>query len=224
MSSNQFDWYGREYPERSLVENDMYEQEYPGKYGMEQGEQLTHGPARREQMGEEISKLDENKQYLAYVSLNNIMPYEDFMTFVEQMEYESGIWCAVKCDDEMWRPENMGFYCTLMNQSTLCSWDEMAYPNLFTWHGIAPDYNAAREAIKSEIFAKEHFVSMLNYMADQETFCEMMMLDKNFGEMAEYVEENGIEVYGFVMVGQKEDFVALSGREEVYVMDIENLY
>ena len=61
-------------------------------------------------------------------------------------------------------------------------------------------------------------------MADQETFCEMMSLHEDFEGMAEYVEENGIEVYGFVLMDQKENLIELSRQEEVYVMDIQDMY
>ena len=225
MTDNQFDWFQREHLELSLAENEAYEQEHPEEYGLKENEILTHGPVTRDQMEEKLAKLEKDKLYLAYVSLNNLMSYEEFMAFIDRMDYGSGVWCAVKCDgDDGWRPENVGFYCTLLSQSTLLSWDEETYPNLFTWHGIEPDYDKAKENIRTEAFAKEHFMSMLRYMAVQETFCEMMLLHDDFEGMAEYIEENGIEVYGFVLMDQKEDLIELGRQEEVYVMDIQYMY
>lgn len=71
--------------------------------------------------------------------------------------------------------------------------------------------------VREEASAAEHFGVMLNYMADQEQFLEMMgQVPDRYREAAEYVEENGLTVYGFACRADKETLQNMHQMREVY--------
>ena len=113
---------------------------------------------------------------------------------------------------------NMGFYLN-PGHSTFLNWDREKYPNLMLWQSgmNEKEYDNMTENIKSEDFMKTHFISLLNYMSDQEMFLEMVGEDSRiFEEAADYIDKNGITVYGFACIAEKEDLIVLNEREEVY--------
>ena len=75
----------------------------------------------------------------------------------------------------------------------------------------------AGEKIADEASAGEHFAVMLDYMAEQEKFLEMMGQSADgFAEAADYVRENGLEIYGFACIAQKDVLLELMETDEVY--------
>ena len=81
----------------------------------------------RELCRENLNALDDNSFYLAYVTLDRILPYEAFLEFSEaQSESIMDVWCAPRTMTEgsyqaAGRPANLGFY-TLLGQSALVEW------------------------------------------------------------------------------------------------------
>lgn len=225
MAGNQFDWFQRENADLSLRELDEKE-----KQDMELGENeyLVHGAALKEDMKENLAKMNDNEYYLAYITLNEMMEYEDFIKFYQQQEDLGYGWCAVKVNDsadfpdgQSFRPENLGFYCDLVF-GTSCGWDKEKYSNLLLWENMEEgSFQKCEKGLQKEAFVKEHFISLLRYMADQKAFCKMMNADQDFSGAAEYVEKNGVKVYGFAAVVDKEALMKLSEMEEVYVIDAE---
>ena len=62
-----------------------------------------------------------------------------------------------------------------------------------------------------------HFLSMLRYISDQQRFREMVGdYGGVYSEAISYVEQNGLQIYGFVMVGQKEQLIELNQDEQVF--------
>ena len=58
---------------------------------------------------------------------------------------------------------------------------------------------------------------MLDYMSEQEEFLEMMgQSPDGFAEAADYVRENGLEMYGFACIAQKDVLLELMETDEVY--------
>lgn len=177
----------------------------------------------REQATETLLGLDENEKYVAFVTLNELMPYEDFVAFLDSKDYVYGAWCA-PCvneysDNRMFRPGNIGFNCQT-GSSTSIEWDNEKYPELFVWdNGVFEEgrYDEMQENIKNEEYMTTHFVSLLNYMADQDKFLKMMDLDAEaMLSAAEYVNKNGLTIYGFACVGEKANLLKLNDCPEVY--------
>lgn len=66
-----------------------------------------------------------------------------------------------------------------------------------------------------------HFESLLRYMGAQEQFCAMMGEDAaEYTQAAEYIQENGIAIHGFVAVVPPEAALQLAGSQDVEVMII----
>ena len=76
----------------------------------------------------------------------------------------------------------------------------------------------AEERIKDESFAAEHFAVMLDYMSGQDEFLGMMGQQdgETYAEAADYIRENGLQVYGFACVADKETLLELNAEEEVF--------
>ena len=151
----------------------------------------------REQSAETLNALDDNGRYLAYVTLDNLMPYEDYIAFTEELENledDQGagladLWCApvteawedsVEGDAEvgnMLRIQNLGFYTDLSVGALALDWDREKYPDLVLWaNGADGEYrwDEVRENMKDEDFAAEHFAVMLEYLSGQDEFLEML--------------------------------------------------
>lgn len=196
--------------------------------------QIIHASAGDpEQATEALKELNPYEMYVAYVSLDCIMSYEEFMDFLgEDCEFPH-IWCAVLTDQQDQSEDNLcirniGFYCDL-TQSTNLEWDRERYPGLFVW----PEDDTIEDLedrLKDEDYMVTHFTSLLRYLADQDQFLEMMDTSGYCPESAEdcraiadYVEKNGLQVYGFAAVMDKETALKLNQREEVYLIDTETL-
>lgn len=109
-----------------------------------------------------LEALDENGTYVAYVTLDRMMPYEEFMAFLESSETIRNMgcyWCAVCTENgieeidtsqngvteelggktmtrmSIFRAENIGFNCDLTSSHAL-DWDREKYPNLLLWDNI----------------------------------------------------------------------------------------
>ncbi len=229
MIGNEFDWFQREDPNGSLRELDKKEAKEMQEMAEIDGEEeyvLTHGPITREGAKEKLQGLEENRYYLAYVTLDQMMDYNTFLKFIHYPDSYSNVWCAVRTNGderEGFSPKNVGFYCNPARNYEI-SWDEEKYPNLFGMWKENETVEEYEQRVGKESFAKEHFVSLLNYMADQERFRKMMVTsDVDFAQAARYVEKNGIKIYGFVLTAKKEELLELDQREEVYVMDVHEL-
>ena len=222
---NFFGWYQRESAEIPLTQQDRSEQkqwkkENPGEEG-----NLVHGRIEREYNEDHLKQLDDRKYYCAYVTLNEMMSYEDFCKFYEKQELLGG-WCAVKNmesgdDGTYFEPANLGFSLDPSSNSLL-NWDQEAYPNLFS-------STRDTKGVYSEEAAKAHFLDLLSYMRQQEDFLDLMDEDaaenglRNRLEQTEsYVKEHGITVYGFVARMTKAQAQKLLEQEEVYTVDVGN--
>ena len=74
---------------------------------------------------------------------------------------------------------------------------------------------------KREDVATKHFISMLNYMSDNEKFCRMMKTDENGFDpqsAVEYVKDNGLTIYGFVTRADKDKLLELLVHDEIYTV------
>ena len=175
-----------------------------------------------EQAKETLINLEEDKKYIGYVTLDRLIRYDEFIDFINRQKNIYSVWCTPCTSDfsdgGSFNTMNMGFYLN-PGHSTFLNWDREKYPNLMLWQSgmNEKEYDNMTENIKSEDFMKTHFISLLNYMSDQEMFLEMVGEDSRiFEEAADYIDKNGITVYGFACIAEKEDLIVLNEREEVY--------
>lgn len=75
------------------------------------------------------------------------------------------------------------------------------------------------EAGISEEKAVAHVSSLLNYLADQSKFLKVLEYDSDFvadiRKYAEEIKQDGLHIYGFVMIGKKDEICALRDIPEV---------
>ena len=182
-----------------------------------------------------LQELDERKMYIGYVSLDKIMSYADFKKYVDKQDLAE-VWCAVQVAELEKEEEvvvnfqsnipNIGFVCN-PSYNTAIKWDEKKYPNLLPGcetqdMGNEDEWDDPEENLKSESNARQHFVSLLNYLSNQKKFLAMMEKDnsnyttKELKEMVSYIKKNGIKVYGFTTIADKETLLKLSKQSEVY--------
>lgn len=226
----------------------------------------------REMATEILQNLNDSTIYLAYITLDRITPYEEFMEFVEKSEYPIS-WCAVctengistvdiqsekaetgtdaaknrtgtaetgsdraevecKIAEPYFRAENLGFQCN-PDHSNMLNWDGETYPHLILWDENEEgkeERDKLDEYTKNESYMQEHFVSMLRYMAEQEQFLELMegqssaaLMADRFLSAADYVEQNGLMVYGCVAIADKETILQMNEDAAVYEIYAEEL-
>ena len=184
---------------------------------------FAYTPESKEQSAKYLEELDDNKLYLAYVTLDKILSYDDFIRFTEKYsEQMSDIWCvprtAVDSHMHIGRPANLGFYIQL-EQSSMREWDREKYPDLILWaFDDMSDWDEAEEKIKDEAYAAEHFAVMLDYMSEQDKFLRMMgeQAAETYAEAADYIRENGLQIYGFACVADKETLLELNAEDAVF--------
>ena len=154
-------------------------------------------------------------KYVVFVTLNRQMPYEDFIAWTKKEEIPGLLWCA-PCTRASGPPQNLGFYYDFLYGAAM-GWDRDAYPNLFfdTDKGIDID---------KESTVRSHFTSQLRYLASREAFCKMLEIyPEELSAAADYVEENGLRIYGFVTLVNKEQAEQIEKSNEVFQISAEEL-
>lgn len=202
----------------TLEENIEYTRKY---FKMKDNEEVNMCAAgTKEESIKTLKSLDSQKMYIGYVSLDKIMTYEDFKKYIDKQDL-SEVWCAVQTLDE-----NIGFVCNPSYTSAI-EWDKKKYPNLLP--GCDPDemnnddeWDTMEKNLLKESYASQHFVSLLNYLANQKKFLTMMEETSNeytperLRENASYIKKNGLKIYGFATIADKDTLLKLSKQNEVY--------
>lgn len=234
-ASNVFEWSGSMWDSSLSLSEQIFEEgrltegegadgnEYPRT--VRSAQSLAGTP---EEAKKALQKLNDNTKYAAYVTLDKMMEYDAFVQFIDAQEDIYGVWCApcTNAAGKSFQVGNLGFYYNPGN-STQLEWDQEKYPYLQLWSAAMFEGSDDRDwlgDIKKEDFAATHFISMLRYMSKQKQFCKMMdQTETMFADAADYVEENGLTVYGFAVFAEKEALLRLNGNDEVYVIGTEPL-
>ena len=91
--------------------------------------------------------------------------------------------------------------------------------------GAFDSWDRVREKMKETDFAQNRFVTMLKYMANQDEFlgaiCQQSA--ERYEDAADYVEQNGLKIYGFACVGYKADLLKMNQTDEVFGIYTEEL-
>ena len=128
---------------------------------------------------------------------------------------------------------NIGFVCN-PSYTTEMDWDNKKYPNLLpgceTKNVEDNDYwSKMKENLKAEKNAKQHFISLLNYLADRKQFLTMMEGKSSeyspeiLKAMASYIKKNGLKIYGFTTIANRADLLKISKQNEVYEIYTEEI-
>ncbi len=223
---NVFGWFQAE-EEMDLSLSDIMEQEKNN--GM--GGMLHASIGDRETATNALQSLDENEYYVGYVTLEEVLPYEEFVTF-DQENQCFATWCAVVTGEQMGECVNpLGFFMA-PPVSTATTWNQDQYPYLQRLHSDSASNGVAwceEEYEKDITLMKNHFISLMKYYRDQTQFRKTFIPDSEetidtFDNKIQYVEENGLNIYGFMVVANKEELLKLNEMPEVYEIVTEVLY
>ncbi len=147
-----------------------------------------------------LQTLDEKQMYTAYFSLDQLMDYE---TLCNDLGAASDLWYAVYT--EFAANSAIGFYPGM--GSNILTWDEERYPLLRTT-GNADTLDLLMQDPDA---MKAHFLSMLRYMQDYPQLGQMFDWGPtNWDAAIQYIEENGLQIYGFCATADKETLLKLS--------------
>ena len=167
---------------------------------------ISDGPwGTKEEAFERLQYLEEDKMYTAYFSLEELMDYE---SFCEQVG-DRGYWCAVDAPNSF---QDFGFF--QYSGGRYMAWDAKSYPYLRL---LGMDDHDSYEVMET------HFLSMLKYMRDNHEIAEMLGYsdygsweDREAWNFAiDYIEENGMQIYGFAVETDKATILELSENENV---------
>lgn len=156
----------------------------------------------------ELQKLNENDNYIAYVTLDEIKTISQFVDWCTKTEV-SPDWCAINLNNYEGNNINRGSFG--FNYSTTCTemhYDKNAYPYLSS-------FDAASGKDKNEVMTT-HVISMLTYLSKQTSFNKMMgnnIID--YEKVADNIKSNGLNVSGFMIVAPKSELLRIGKADGV---------
>ena len=172
-----------------------------------------------QEMKADLNTLDDNERYIAYITLNEDMDYEVACKWIDQ--YGTGYpWALIVTQDDGYA-ESMGMYTDYIGVSA--AFDEKKYPYLLRCREPFMKDPYEDPPYKEE-YAKKHFISMLRYEADNPEFMKMVdgttagiegeLIKEWTNNKIQYIERNGLKVYGFAVDATKEMLlnIAKSGK------------
>ena len=171
---------------------------------------------RPEDAKEEIRQLkDSKKPVKAYVTLSKDLTYPQVHKLCMKYDLFS-IWCGIRL------PGNKMGYGFTTDTSGACYEKDCPlnkkYPELL--YSDTSDVSSD-DPKKLAGFYKKHFTSMLQYMADNPEFAEMMdnssfFEKKDIDEMVSYINKKGMKIYGFAVYADKDTLLKLYDESDVY--------
>lgn len=172
-----------------------------------------------EEMLAELESLDDKDRYIACITLNEDMDYEAACKWIDQ--YGTGFpWALIVTQDDGYA-ESMGMYTDYIG--VRAAFDAKKYPYLLRCREPFMKDPYEDPPYKEE-YAKKHFISMLRYEADNPEFMKMVdgttasiegePIKEWTGNKIQYIERNGLKVYGFAVDATKEMLleIAKSGK------------
>ena len=166
-----------------------------------------------------IGDLQENRMYRAYITLDRMQSYEDARAFALKKDL-GGCWYAVETGSEIC--EVIGMYDGFTGGYVREEVED--YPYLF---GYEEGGDKIFDELDTDEKAAQHFTSMLRFLQDQKVFSKMMdvgsLMTLSLQDCAEYVEQNGLRIYGLVADMDKDDMLELLEDDAVYAIGIEGV-
>lgn len=93
-------------------------------------------------------------------------------------------------------------------------WQRLFCKLFFSVDVLSVDY--IEGACDDEEIMTTHFVSMLRYLSDQKRFLRMMDDQTDYTEYADYVEQNGLHIYGIMVTDQRDNLLQLKKDDRIY--------
>ena len=164
---------------------------------------FQHAEGSAERAFAALQELDEDEVYTAYFSLNELTDYE---TIYEQIGMA---WYAVDCGT----PYDLGFWSHF--GGNVFDWDREKYPLLSTKDSKGSIKEVLENAASEEAM-RTHLLSMLRYLWDHPEVLQLFGGEHyDLDLVIQRVEENGIKIYGFVVIGDKETILKIAEAENI---------
>ena len=167
-------------------------------------------------------------EYTAYLSLDRIISYEDACRLADNWNLGPW-WCGIWLGSH--GEQIMGMRGSLLSYDDQSSVDGYSY--LLGYEDSKKEdgssASSAGENYSAEYprHAREHFLSLLQYMKDQKNFDRMMNIEEvllsDDGEdgPADYVKKHGLKVYGIAIRADKAKLLKLLNDDAVYTISVE---
>lgn len=129
----------------------------------------------------------------------------------------------------------LGMYVA-SHYSDFKAWDDSTFPNLQMMRepenreSVTEDYfDEVDKKYQDPEFMKTHFMSLLRYYGRQTTFRQMFhhnqdpITAEDYDGKATYVEENGLQIYGFMVIADKDELLRINDVSGVYEVAVKSL-
>lgn len=177
----------------------------------------------KEEAFDELSKLEDDKLYHAYVSLDKVYSFSEFKA-LEQKDDLEPTWCAISVKNEdqteskytTYNTGNVGF--RMYTSCSSLAFDQKKYP-LLTAFSLAEQESANKDVLEEKDVTK-HVISMLQYLQDNEDIVKLIENDQdtgktNYASMIDSIQKDGLHIYGY--------YVEDTGKELKKLKDISNV-
>ena len=170
---------------------------------------------------QQLQGLDDHRLYLAYVSFNRVMDYDDARKMADQYELISP-WMGIVTDRDF--NEVIGLNSSY-ETGVMLPFDQKKYPFLLGSDDFELTQEVDLDRLEQEKYARKHMISMLSYMKQQKIFCRMMdplLFDKNgagsdyFQSKIDYISKHGLTVYGIAVIADKAALPSIDKEENVF--------
>ena len=172
---------------------------------------------------DELSKLEDEKMYHAYVSLDKVYSFSEFKALAEKNDLEP-TWCAISVKNKYqteskyttYNTGNIGF--RMYTSCSSLAFDQKKYP-LLTAFSLAEQESAKKNVLEEKDVTK-HMTSMLQYLQDNDDIVKMIENDQGTGKtdyasMIDSIQKDGLYIYGY--------YVEDIGKELKKLKDIGNV-
>ena len=167
--------------------------------------------------GSEWSLPSDNRLYRAYVTFDKVMSYKELVAWCDANPAYSTEWCALcRRNDEPIAP-SIGIGFCYNTGCTEMGFDSTEYP-LLSIFSVYEKNNVGETFHIPEEDMTQHVISLLRYSEDHREFASMMKLTWQEGEYASFantIEQDGIYVYGFTIIGSGDDIRALAQAQHI---------
>ncbi len=191
-----------------------------------------------EYMLESVQDLVENEYYGAYVTFSDVYSYKEFEQWCKENETVQPYWCAI-CEkiDEKYQDnyDGLQYYASDLYGFAYASsawqlyFDKEKYPNL-TQYELSLTTSEEKDWAITEEDMTTHVLSILRYLQVQKTFNKMMGTDYYLMEDAygyqdwiDSIEKDGLNIYGFYCIANKEEMLDLLRSEDIAYIYAETL-
>ena len=177
----------------------------------------------KKEVFDELSKLEDEKMYHAYVSLDKVYSFSEFKALAEKNDLEP-TWCAISVKNKdqteskytTYNIGNIGF--RMYTSCSSLAFDQKKYP-LLTAFSLAEQESAKKNVLEEKDVTK-HMTSMLQYLQDNDDIVKMIENDQGTGKtdyasVIDSIQKDGLHIYGY--------YVEDIGKELKKLKDIGNV-